>query len=574
MPSSTETSQVPLGTYLFDRLTQVNSLQSVFGVPGDFNLRLLEHLYNIPGLKWVGNCNELNAGYAADGYARINKFGCLITTFGVGELSALNAISGSNAEDVPVLHIVGTSSTVQKSSNATNVHHLIPGDRTWEVCQDHYLYEKLVQPFSCVVESLDDSDLDKVQAQIDTAIETVYKSNKPGYLFIPSNMSDMDITVVNSKKLDLVKADPKPELTVELASRILAKLYSENFSVLVDSRSKPFAKEVDSFIEANNLHSFATILGKSLTNESRANFHGIFAGETLSTAGTFDIIQKFDCVLHIGVNFNEINNFKNIKLSSLIKDVVEIGKDYVLVDDKLTTDISGEVVFKKMMDLLDPAKLFDNSNLALPSYEYVNDETCQDSNLSQLTLAQSLSAYLKPNDVIVCEMCSFLFTMPDVKLPPNVRFISQNFYGSIGYAIPATLGVELALRDSGDSDSRVILIQGDGSAQMTVQELSNYLTTKITPTIFLLNNSGYSVERIICGATRSYNDIQPNWKWTALFDTFGDVTGFSENVKVDNLIGLKSELIKNDDKRLKLIEVILDKMDVNERFAYICGSKK
>jgi pyruvate decarboxylase len=62
------------------------------------------------GLHWVGNCNELNAGYAADGYARIKGLRALITTFGVSELSAINAIAGAYAELVPVVHIVGMPS--------------------------------------------------------------------------------------------------------------------------------------------------------------------------------------------------------------------------------------------------------------------------------------------------------------------------------------------------------------------------------------------------------------------------------------------------------------------------------
>ncbi|CAF3733658.1 unnamed protein product [Rotaria socialis] len=60
------------------------------------------------GIQWGNNCNELNASYAADGYARMRGIGVLVTTFGVGELSAINGIAGSYAEMVSVVHIVGT----------------------------------------------------------------------------------------------------------------------------------------------------------------------------------------------------------------------------------------------------------------------------------------------------------------------------------------------------------------------------------------------------------------------------------------------------------------------------------
>jgi pyruvate decarboxylase len=61
-----------------------------------FNLVALDYMEGC-GLKWVGNCNELNAGYAADGYARIKGISAVITTFGVGELSLPNAIAGRRA---------------------------------------------------------------------------------------------------------------------------------------------------------------------------------------------------------------------------------------------------------------------------------------------------------------------------------------------------------------------------------------------------------------------------------------------------------------------------------------------
>lgn len=108
MPHSltTPSRTVNIAEYLFTRLRQLGCL-SCHGLPGDFSLRMLDFVHS-SGVQWVGNCNELNAGYAADAYARLNGLGALCTTFGVGELSAVNAVAGSYAERVPVVHIVGT----------------------------------------------------------------------------------------------------------------------------------------------------------------------------------------------------------------------------------------------------------------------------------------------------------------------------------------------------------------------------------------------------------------------------------------------------------------------------------
>src|SRR5699024_11639041 len=103
-----------VGDYLLDVVHALGT-DKVFGVPGDYNLQFLDHITARNDMKWIGDANELNAAYLTDGYARKNGFGALVTTFGVGELSALNGLAGAMSEHVPVLEIVGSPRTnVQK----------------------------------------------------------------------------------------------------------------------------------------------------------------------------------------------------------------------------------------------------------------------------------------------------------------------------------------------------------------------------------------------------------------------------------------------------------------------------
>src|ERR1700712_116647 len=97
---------IPLARYLWARLKQ-HRVNHVHGLPGDYNLKSLDELERA-GLKWIGSCNELNAAYAADGYARVRGMSALFTTYGVGELSAINGVAGSFAEHVPVVHVVAS----------------------------------------------------------------------------------------------------------------------------------------------------------------------------------------------------------------------------------------------------------------------------------------------------------------------------------------------------------------------------------------------------------------------------------------------------------------------------------
>src|SRR5271167_4697391 len=118
-----------VGDYLLDRLAELG-VSEIFGVPGDYNLEFLDHVVAHPAIRWVGGANELNAGYAADGYGRLRGMAALVTTFGVGELSAANAVAGSYAEHVPVVHIVGAPSKDTQGARRV-VHHTL-GDGDFE----------------------------------------------------------------------------------------------------------------------------------------------------------------------------------------------------------------------------------------------------------------------------------------------------------------------------------------------------------------------------------------------------------------------------------------------------------
>lgn len=143
-----ESNKITLGAYIFSRIRSLG-IEHIFGCPGDYNLNLLDHLYRVKGLTWVGNCNELNAAYAADGYARSRGLpGAVLTTYGVGELSAINGIGGANSEYVPIIHIVGTTSRFAQDKRLM-IHHTCGGEG-W----DHKTNERISEPLSAASASL------------------------------------------------------------------------------------------------------------------------------------------------------------------------------------------------------------------------------------------------------------------------------------------------------------------------------------------------------------------------------------------------------------------------------------
>ncbi|KAJ0747742.1 putative pyruvate decarboxylase [Helianthus annuus] len=175
-------AEATLGCHLARRLVQIG-VSDVFSVPGDFNLSLLDHLIAEPGLNLIGCCNELNAGYAADGYARSRGVGACVVTFTVGGLSVLNAIAGAYSENLPLICIVGGPNSNDYGTNRI-LHHIYyriagfqPGATL--LSDSHLLSGTNV----VVVNNLDDA-----HEQIDTAILTALKESKPVYVSISCNL--------------------------------------------------------------------------------------------------------------------------------------------------------------------------------------------------------------------------------------------------------------------------------------------------------------------------------------------------------------------------------------------------
>ncbi|XP_040935486.1 pyruvate decarboxylase 1-like isoform X1 [Gossypium hirsutum] len=122
-PAVVNCSKATVGGHLAKRLVQIG-VNDVFSVPGDFNLTLLDHLIAEPGLNLIGCCNELNAGYAADGYTRSHGVGACVVIFTVGGLSILNAIAGAYSESLPLIYFVGGPNSNDYGTNRI-LHHTV-----------------------------------------------------------------------------------------------------------------------------------------------------------------------------------------------------------------------------------------------------------------------------------------------------------------------------------------------------------------------------------------------------------------------------------------------------------------
>lgn len=582
MASSTN---IPLGQYLVQRLSQLG-IRHAFGVPGDFNLTLLDHFVGSKDhpspLKWVGFCNELNAAYAADGYARVKGTPmALITTYGVGELSALNGVSGAFAENVPIIHIVGTTGRPIQEKGLL-IHHVSPPAGHAPGPADHRVYPVTSKPFSCKQVYL--TDRKEAPQLIDEAIEAAYKQALPSYIYFPVDMVPQPVDsslLSNPLNLDLTNQGILSNTEEDqLVDSILSELYSaKNPCILADTlterlRARDLALKL---MAKTEIPAYSTLLAKGLADETTSYFGGVYNGE-LSSPGVAEAVHSSDCVLNLGPLLSDSNTggfTRKIKDENLIV----LHPLYVQVKGKMYNNVHFYPILSKLLEKLDVSKLVTPRPSPPPYVLKKNSESPAPLALSDIV--EEVSKLIKPGDVVIPEVGTIQFAAADFKFPTNIKHITQVFYSSIGFSLPAAVGAAFAQREllkdlqhSGQvsghkfSSGRVVLVEGDGSSQMTIQELGTMVRYGLDVTVILLNNSGYSIERAIWGPKQQYNDICPNWKWTKLLEAFGGTEGvncFSTRVSSKEELAKFVEQERSGSgtvvKGPKLVEAILDPFD-------------
>ncbi|KAG0666568.1 Phenylpyruvate decarboxylase [Maudiozyma exigua] len=612
---NTGEKEIPFGEYLFQRILDCGT-KSVFGVPGDFNLPLLEYLYEPQlleqGLRWIGNCNELNAAYAADGYSRYsNKIGCLITTYGVGELSAMNGIAGAFAENTKVLHIVGVARSTDsrcKDFKNRNLHHLVPQlkDSNFLGPNHKIYYEMVKDKICCSAEYLE--DIHDACNQVDKVITDIYKYSKPGYIFVPADFVNMTVPTTNLLK--------KPTFTMEncivsnneqdiinITNTILDMLYQSNTPAIIGDvlTDRYSGKElINRLINETHIWNFASVNGKSIIDETNQTYMGLYNGEEGPTAVKERFLQC-DLILNFGVDINEINQGHYSFSYKPGCKLIELHPTYIRFS---TPDNGKEQIFKGINFIHILKSIVESIDVGQLTYQYpisvkpfcteeLNFKHDSNSEIITQTLIQNkFIDYLNPGDVVVCETGSVQFAMRDLVLPNQVKYISQGFFLSIGMALPAALGVGIAMQDfprshisnnceSAISESytpRLILLEGDGAAQMTIQELTSMIRFNVPIEIMLWNNNGYTIERAILGPTRTYNDVM-QWDWTKLLEAFGDFgKKETKSCTLETPIQLieKMAQLKNGqkDKMIELIEVKLQTLDYPKQLRHMVESAK
>ncbi|KAI9741999.1 MAG: hypothetical protein M1834_000388 [Cirrosporium novae-zelandiae] len=547
---------IPIGTYLFDRIRSLG-IKTIFGVPGDYELALLD-LIPKSDLQWLGSPSELVAAYSADGYSRTSSLpGALITTFGPGELSAVCGVAGSYCEFVPIVHIVGYPSLEQQKGTGI-LHHTL-GDLDYE----HF--HQMSKQISCATTVL--TDPNTATSEIDRVLNAMLYYSKPVYIGIPRDIAMHQIPSLNLDAKPLVTTLPPNNATLEekLVYQIRENLESyDNAVMVVDGGAVRHGviQEAQELMSILDIPVFTCPMSKGSVNEHHPRFGGIYAG-IASKPDVRETVEASDCILWIGNFPSDLNtgafteSFKPEAVIGLERFWCKIGEEKF--------DVRMKWVLQHLIKSIKLSPLKRQALKSMPCTPYpAYSQPAYLSPSSPIThkyLWPRFAHFLRSSDIVIPETGTSQAGMNTTHLPEGCAMFTQLVFGSIGMATGAAVGATIAAKERGNC-KRIVLVTGEGSLQMTVQSLSILIRQGTNPIIFVLNNAGYTIERLIHGPRAPYNDL-PNWKYTSLLEALGpDIKSQSyeaHTVGELDLIMNSSEL--KFPKQPTLIEMFLDKLD-------------
>ena len=521
--------------YIVKRLEELG-VNDFFGFPDDYNTNLIYDIEKNPNTHWVSCTNPLNAGYAADGYARIRGYGALVTSFGAGELSAINSTAGAMAENVPIFYLSGFPST-DLINNKSLIHHNF---------QDTD-YQKFINAYQSVTAAAAFLTKENAKLEIDRLLKTMVREKMPVYAAIPEDIAQMEIS---DRVISYDWISDKKTLE-EVAAKIVEKIKkSENPIILGDVLIKRFDAKIEykEFVEKTSIPTTNFLAGTNIINMDAPNYIGGYFGNNRNP-----IVKKYleetDCLIAVGVLNSDINSYGQ-NLPYDINNHIAIYGNCVYIEGKRYDNVKMSEVLEAVTNMAETLNIvFNKSNIG------IKHSDIGETKLTSSFLFARIQDFIKENDIIFSETGMSLFGSTQMKLPESVDFQVQTLWSSTGWATPAILGAALA-----KPQSRVLLISGEGAHQQTAIEIGNMIRCGIKPVIIIINNKSYAAEQFFSnGLTNNIGDVtQINYaKFARVFE--GDIWATKVDTAEDFDKALRVTQIMN---KLCYIEACIDFADV------------
>ena len=499
-----------VGSYLAARFTQIG-LKHHFAVAGDYNLALLDQLLSNNQLKQIYCSNELNCGFAAEGYARANGAAAAVVTFSVGALSAFNALGGAYAENLPVILVSGAPNTNDRATDHLLHHTLGTHDFSYQL--------EIAKKLTCAAVSV--TSPARAPEQIDYAIRTALRERKPAYIEIACNIAAAPCAAPGPVTA-LIRPEPSDQDSLQAAVNAAAQFISSKLKpvIVIGTKLRAAGAEKEAVALADALGCSVVVMAaaKSYFPETHPQFVGVYWGE-VSTPGAREIVDWSDCIICLGTVFNDYSTVGWTAIPN-VQNVLEVDFDRV----QMPGHSFGRIQFRDFLTAL--ARKVEKRDATTIEYSRIRVEerpvtpAKPEAKLTRTEIFRQIRPMVTSDVTLIAETGDSWFNGVQLKLPTHARFESEMQWGHIGWSVPAAFGYAVAA-----PERRVITLVGDGSFQLTAQEVAQMIRNRLPVILFLINNNGYTIEVEIHDGP--YNNIK-NWDYAGLIEAFNAEDGYGQ----------------------------------------------
>jgi indolepyruvate decarboxylase len=527
-----------ISSYLIRRLQELGA-RHVFGVPGDYVLGFYKALEESE-LEVINTCDEQGAGFAADAYARFNGLGVVCITYCVGGLKVANTTAQAYAEKSPVVVISGAPGMNERQRNPL-LHHKVRD------------FDTQLKVFEQLTEAATVLDNPRTAArEIDRVLAAAVQHKRPVYIELPRDMVNAPITTPLPVEPQPTRLPPDPVARREAVAEALARINAaERPVILADIEIQRFGlqDELMRLVEGSNIPVAATILSKSVVREDHPLYLGVYEG-AMGRQEVTEYVEGSDCLLMLGVFLTDVNlgiftaQLDPARIISATSERLSIRYhtyDGITLADFLPALIAAQPARRALGPIPHPP--------TPPECFPVPDKP-----LTVRYLFERLNQFLDDSTAVLADPGDAMFAGIDMTIHCASEFSSPAYYTSLGYAVPAAIGVQLAR-----PDLRPLVLVGDGAFQMTGLELSTVARFGLTPIVVVLNNEGYGTERPMLDGR--FNDIL-NWRYSEITRVLGAGRGHTAGTEDE----LEEALLaaRADRDTFHVIEVRLARDDRSE----------
>jgi len=521
-----------IGSYLIRRLGE-EGVDHVFGVPGDYCLTFFSLLEKSP-IRVINTCDEQGAGFAADAYARIKGIGVCVITYCVGGLKVTNAVAQAYAERSPVVIISGAPGIGEQRRNPL-LHHRV---------RDFDTQLRVFTELTVGTAVLDDPLT--AASEIERMFALAKRHSRPVYIELPRDMALAEISPATSRALPAVASDSEA-LAIAVAEAVERISASRHPVILAGEELHRFRlqRPLTELVERTGIPVATTIMGKSVFPESHAAYIGVYEG-AMGREGVREYVEKSDCVILLGAMMTDLNlgiytaNIKRRYAIYAAKDRVAVGLhayDDVRMDDFITALSAHRWEIRTVEPYQHP--------------QHPGPFKATDDKMTVEALFRQINAFVEDDMIVIADPGDALFGASDLFIKDGAHFLAPAYYCSLGFAVPAALGVKAAA-----PKLRPLVLVGDGAFQMTGMEIATAARYGMNPIIIVLDNDGYGTERAMLDG--AFNDVL-RWEYTEIPRVIGSGLG----VKVTTEREMEAALAKARANNFSwsIIQVMLDRDD-------------